>query len=136
MPDVRVDVDGSTTVRVYGLDAKAASISTAQFELESLVADGLRFGRGALEAWRGRHAEAFVENANGLLRDLDRLAAKVARAKRTADAWPDAPRRDRFGEEDAASARLAVTVEHGASAAVPEKLDEFRAWCDGAAERV
>src|SRR5262245_58895256 len=69
MPDERVDFDGSTTVRVYGLDAKAASISTAQFELESLVADGLRFGRAALEAWRGRHAEAFVEHANGLLWD-------------------------------------------------------------------
>src|SRR5262245_56020936 len=103
VPDERVDFDGSTTVRVYGLDAKAASISTAQFELESLVADGLRFGRAALEAWRGRHAEGFVEHANGLLRDLDRLAAQVAGAKRTADTWPDAPRRDPFGEAEPTS---------------------------------
>jgi hypothetical protein len=76
MPDVRVDVDGSTTVRVYGLDAKAASISTAQFELETLLSDGVRLGRAALDAWRGRHAEAFVEQANGLLRDLDRLGGQ------------------------------------------------------------
>lgn len=136
MPDVRVAVDGSTTVRVYGLDAKATSIGSAQFELESLVADGLRFGRAALEAWRGRHAAAFVESANGLLRDLDRLVAQVATAKRTADRWPDAPRRDSFGEQAGASERLAVTVEAGTSAAVPERLDEFRSWCDAVAERV
>src|SRR5262245_57074933 len=108
MPDVRVDVTGSTTVRVYGLDAKAATISTAQFELETLLADGLRLARAALEAWRGRHAEVFVESANGLLRDLDRLVGKVASAKRTADRWPDSPRRDPFGGEDAASERLAA----------------------------
>jgi hypothetical protein len=131
-----MSVDGSTTVRVYGLDAKATSIGTVQFELESLLSDGLRLGNSALAAWRGKHAEAFVENANRLVRELDRLVTTVATAKRTADRWPDPARRDPFGDEAASSERLAVTVEPGTSAAVPEKLDEFRSWCDAVAVRV
>ena len=70
------------------------------------------------------------------MRELDRLVAKVATTKRTADRWPDPVRHNAFGDEAASSERLAVTVEPGTWATVPERLDDVRSWCDAVAERV
>jgi hypothetical protein len=66
--DVRENVDGSTTVRIAGLEAKETSLGSIRFELEGMVADGVSAAAAAVEGWRGGHVQTFVEEVNPLLR--------------------------------------------------------------------
>jgi hypothetical protein len=137
MSDVREWTDGTETVRIYGLDAKATSLATAQLELEMLLDDGVRAGRDALGRWRGRHAETFVADADELFRKLSSLALAVGEAKRTLQAWPDPTYADPFGD-DAAQAGWLDEPPHRdhASGAEPDDLDVFVLWCQAVCERI
>ena len=137
MSDLRMSVDGSTTVRVYGLDAKATSIGTVQFELESLLSDGLRLGNSALEAGGASTPRPSSRTPTGWCASSP--AGDEGR-DRQADRGPLArsSRRDPFGDEAASSERLAVTVEPGTSAAVPRSstssgpgVTRWRCVCNG-----
>ncbi|HEY8545623.1 MAG TPA: hypothetical protein VIL36_11270 [Acidimicrobiales bacterium] len=137
MPDVREWENGAATVRVYGLDAKGAALAGAQFELESLLADGVVAANVSLATWRGRHAEVFVEEAGRVLRRLFGVTQAVADAKRTVMSWPARPGRPPSDEENAAAPRLSVPDGvAGVSSAEPVRLDGFRSWCEQVGERV
>ena len=55
MTDVRENVDGSTTVRIAGLDAKESSLASIRFELEGMVADGVSAATAAIEGGASAH---------------------------------------------------------------------------------
>jgi EF hand domain-containing protein len=136
MVDVREWVDGARTVRVHGLDAKGASLATAQFELETMLWNGLQAAGVALVDWRGRHADTFVDDANRLFGRFSRLIGKVRAAKRVVHAWPARPGRPTLEEENASPPQVDVPPTPGTSAADPATLDAFRLWCEDVALRL
>ena len=136
MTDVRESVDGSTTVRIAGLDAKETSLGTIRFELEGIVADGVSAAATAVEGWRGGHAETFAEEVNPLLRRLARLVQRVGHGQRAVAAWPESPARDPLEEQAVNSAEVEVPASPGSAAAQPVALDMVAAWCVSVRERV
>lgn len=139
MSDVRELVDGSTTVRIAGLDAKATSLGTIVVELDGIVADGVREAKAAVVEWDGRHAETFVSEVNPFLVRLARLVETVRSAKQTVAVWPEAPwiLDTITAEIDALGKAIEVPAIAGVSAADPAALDRLVAWCVwGVAERV
>lgn len=134
--DIRESVDGSTTVRLAGLDAKERSLGSLRFELEGIVADGVSAVADAVEHWRGRHAETFVEEVNPFLRRLARLVQKVGEGKGAVAAWPEVAVRDPLEERAVDSAAVEVPASAGTSAAYPAKLDVLADWCSSVHERV
>lgn len=134
--DVRTWVDGSTTVQVWGLDAKATEVAATQFELGMLVANGLRSAGDALTDWRGVHAETFVDDANDLFVRLVSVARAVSDAGRALAAWPDIPANDPAADETGATAQVEVPPHGGTSSADPDKLDDVRLWCESVCERL
>ena len=129
--DVRETVDGSSTVRIAGLDAKEVSLGSIRFELVGMVADGIAAAAAAVESWRGGHAETFVAEVNPLLRRLARLVQKVGHGQRAVAAWPDAPTREPLEEQAVNSA----DVEVPASPAPPPRCRSRSTWWPRGARR-
>ena len=138
MSDVRERVDGSTTVRIAGLESKEGSLATTLFELEAMVSDGVSAATAAAELWRGGHAETFVGEVNPLLVGLATLVEDVRRAKQAVAMWPDSPSVlvTLTGRLDAFGAAIDVPVTPGSAVASPPSLDAFALWCVSVAERV
>lgn len=136
MTGMREHVEGSTTVRISGLDAKELSLGSIRFELEGLVADCVSGAADAVDTWRGRRAETFVEEVNPFLRRLARLVQKVGQGKLAVAAWPEVPVRDPLEELAVSSAGVAVPAAAGTSAANPAKLDVLADRCLAVHERV
>ena len=129
--DVRERVEGSTTVRIAGLDAKATSLAGIVFELEGIVSDGVSAATAAVAEWRGPHAETFVSEVNPFLVRLAGLVESVRSAKQTVAVWPEAPwfLDTITGQIEALGTMIEVPATLGESGADPAALDGLVMWC-------
>lgn len=136
MSDVREWVDGERIVRVAGLDGASSSIGAARSEVDAMVASGLSAAGAALADWRGAHADRFAQEATRVFGRLVGVVQQILSAQRVVQSWPARPGRPASEHENAGRPVVEVSSAPGTSSADPDRLDDFRLWCEDVGERL
>ena len=136
MSEVREWVDGERIVRVAGLDGASSSIGSARCEVDAMVSSGLSAAGAALADWRGAHADRFAREASRVFGRLVGAAQQMLSAQRIVQSWPARPGRPWSEHENARRPVVEAPSAAGTSSADPDRLDDFRLWCEDVCERL
>ncbi len=91
MTDVVTYNSGGRTYRVSGLGARAAAISGASRQVDSVIADRVEAAEAALLEWRGPHGEVFAEQLGTVNSKLAAFKLALWNAAHVCSSFPDAP---------------------------------------------